>query len=348
MKKIFIHIGGHKTGSTAIQEHLKFNKVYMANNGFAYFDTYESNNFLKFINEKNLKKKTIRFNFFIKELDSINNDIIILSRGSLSGNIENGYNDAKIFANYIKKLKKKGYQVKIIYFVRDPIPFIVSTFFQLKKNKKFTNLTFKKYIQNQKPELFFYKTITSYKKYFDKNLIINNYSKIYKNQNQFINSFAGIISKNLILKKINKTINKSYTHELQFIVNKLDEVLNKYEKKKVNTILNVVHKISYLFKLNSETKKNTILVHKKQIDILKKLQNNYLFLKMNKNFNLKLKLNYKIKPLLVDLKISFFFLICLIINNKISSAKLSNKKIIRLVKLLMNNNVLKKFLIFII
>ena len=45
MKKIFVHIGGHKTGSTAIQEHLKINKKNLTSKGYFYYDTYESNTF---------------------------------------------------------------------------------------------------------------------------------------------------------------------------------------------------------------------------------------------------------------------------------------------------------------
>ena len=49
MKKIFVHIGGHKTGSTAIQEHLKINKKNLTSKGYFYYDTYESNTFSKLI-----------------------------------------------------------------------------------------------------------------------------------------------------------------------------------------------------------------------------------------------------------------------------------------------------------
>ena len=45
MKKLFIHIGGHKTGSTAIQEHLKYNSKFLKKKSFYYFNTYESENF---------------------------------------------------------------------------------------------------------------------------------------------------------------------------------------------------------------------------------------------------------------------------------------------------------------
>ena len=350
MKNLFIHIGGHKTGSTAIQEHLKYNSKFLKKKGAYYFNTYESKNFNKLINERNLKKKNIYFNKFFNQITNIRYNNIIISRGSLSGNIEYKYDDAKIFAEFLKEFKKFGYKVKIIYFVRDPIPFVISSYFQLKKNYKFSNMSFENYLKFIKPETFFLKTIKSYNKWFKNDFIINNYTKLYKNEDQFIDYFWSLISKNSNIKKIGKNINKSYSPSLQYIVNKLDTILRNNEKKKILSTLNLLHKIIGKVRFNNQENRNDVYVDKKYSLIISYLQKQKTFIKLNKKYKTNLKLDYNIKVLRPNELVNLIFILMLIFKNfiitKKSSKQIINKLINKLIYKKVNQSVLKFFAIF--
>lgn len=350
MKKLFIHIGGHKTGSTAIQEHLKYNSKFLKKKSFYYFNTYESENFNRLINEQNLKKKKIYFNKFFSQITKIRYNNIVISRGSLSGNIEYKYNDAEIFAEFLKEFKKLGYKVKIIYFVRDPIPFIISSYFQLKKNYKFSDMSFENYLKFIKPETFFLKTIKSYNKWFKNDFVINNYSKLYKNEDQFIDYFWSLILKNSNIKKIGKNINKSYSPSLQYIVNKLDIILRNNEKKKILSTFNLIHKIICKFRFTNQENTNDVYVDKKYSLTISYLQKQKIFIKLNKKYKTNLKLNYNIKVLRPNELINFIFISIFIvknfINTKKSSKQIINKLINELINKKINRSVLKFFAIF--
>lgn len=343
MKKIFVHIGGHKTGSTAIQEHLKINKKNLTSKGYFYYDTYESNTFSKLINSKNIKIKKLIIKNIIKEIDKNKYKNIILSRGSLAGNILNKYNDAKTFAVLLNEFKKKGYDIKIIYFVRDPVPFLLSTFFQLKKNKKFTNINFYKYINNFKPELFFLKTINGYKHYFKNKLLIKNYSRVYKNDKQFINFFSKLINIKFPIKMINKKINISYNKDLQYISNILDKETNNFERKKILKILSFIHRVISKTSYNKH-KETNIYVDSDKIKLIKNFQKNKIFTKLNKKYNTKLKQNYIIKPIVPNNFISFIFSIILILTNFIYINNINKEKIKKIINLVMPEGFLKKIL----
>lgn len=307
-KNIFIHIGGHKTGSSAIHYCLKKNFKNLLNQDFFYLDTYKNEDMHNFLNSYNEVERSHYINEIIHNIEKIDQNNIIISRGSLCGTIVNGYNDSEIFAQNLSRLKDQ-FNIKIIYFVRDPLPFLLSTFFQLKKLPNYLDLTIEQFLKNNRPDKFFYNTIYNYEKYFGKNLMIFNYSNVFKNDyKNFLLFFFKVINKDLIIEAQNLNVNNSLTENSHYIINNSMILLPDPHKVKALNILKLIDK-SYQ-KIFRKKNENKIIYQKDKQKLLYDYQSKPIWNKLNHNYNININYNYSIKSpkknLLINLTLFLF------------------------------------------
>lgn len=307
-KNVFIHIGGHKTGSSAIHYCLKKNFKNLLKQNFFYFDTYKNEDMHNFLNLNKEKENVKYINSIIREIKNINQDNIIISRGSLCGSIAKKYDNSEIFAQYLSKLKKY-FNVKIIYYIRDPLPFLISVYFQLKKNQKYINLDIQEFVSNSKPHKFFEKTILSYKKYFENNLIILNYSKVFKNDHKFfLDDFFKTIDRSIKIIPSNLNINYSLNENSKFIIENSFKHLSEEHKVKALKILKILNKFDE--KIFKRKIIDRITYHKNKLNFLKDFQSKSIWLNLNSNYDLDLNLNYKVEAPKKNLIFNLFFFLC--------------------------------------
>ncbi len=134
MKTVYLHIGFHKTGTSALQEYLSEHRDYLFENGILYpecFDTkYPGNVDLSWaFNKKPPKWSSVNdenqnevFEFYAKQLDLTTCDSIVISS-----------EDFVLLDNQIESIVKikdffQNYEVKIIAYIREPIDFIISLY----------------------------------------------------------------------------------------------------------------------------------------------------------------------------------------------------------------------------
>ncbi len=132
MKKVILHIGRHKSGTTALQDYLNGNMKWLYTNGYEYLSIYRRETAQHLLSEpfarNQLKDKTDEeVNLMIKEarekiLESSNNDLTLLISSEAFQNC-----DPKI----IRRIFTKDlFDVKVVCYFRDQVSYLISSYAQ--------------------------------------------------------------------------------------------------------------------------------------------------------------------------------------------------------------------------
>ena len=130
--KIYLHIGIGKTGTTSIQDYLFSNRFKLKENGVLYpvvgLRGTGHHDLAKLDNKWIGEKEQFLYRNLIKEIDSSGCHKIIIS----------SENFVFLKENYVKEIAWffKNYDVKLIFYVRNQVPLIQSTFLEWQKVDK--------------------------------------------------------------------------------------------------------------------------------------------------------------------------------------------------------------------
>ena len=212
-KKIILHIGLYKTGSTFIQSH--FREVDLDDYRIFFSDTEIVKLIQKYLNNPNTEIKEKIFNIIHNE----NSKKILITSEEIFGH---QFNHFKEFSKRFQLLEKLFNQPKYIIFFREPSSIIYSGYFQ--GLLKSYSLKFENYINENKNDLFnrnFYNFFTkgldykvyNYNNIFKDYLNIQNrvlfieYEKFFKEKNgDIFNNFTGLNVQFNFDKKVNQSL----------------------------------------------------------------------------------------------------------------------------------------------
>jgi hypothetical protein len=135
MKKLLLHIGAPKTGSSFIQRTLKKNKDVLSNNGVVYFDNKYSAKVLRYLRSEDRNVDDLR-------IKTKYNKIICSNEGFL-GNRETFFNDSQHYAEKLHNLFS-DFDTTIVVLIRNQDMFIESLYSQTIKEGIFDK-TFKEF-----------------------------------------------------------------------------------------------------------------------------------------------------------------------------------------------------------
>ena len=241
MAIIYIHIGTHKTGSTAIQETLRINKKLLKKNNcmllrikglcdrILKMDSFDIN---RLDIEKNNVKRTIK---------KAKCDNIILSCENLSGNVMNAYMDNELIARSLKYIFS-DYQVKIIVYLRRQDFFIESLYTQLiHEGNSWSFNEFKKKIAIRSFDWFAF--LTRFAIFFEKsNLIVRPYEKIQLRDGDVVKDFFHLLDIDMDARfKCPKKLNHDYNREALKIARICNTFLDKNKKVRLRNLLQVTN-----------------------------------------------------------------------------------------------------------
>jgi hypothetical protein len=237
--KLFIHIGTHKTGTTAIQSSLNESTSLLKMENIYYFPL--SKNAIQLMTIKELNNKLIatckkELFKFIKKIKNKNQIKIIWSFEGFSGNPLLGYKNSKYIAESLRRITKE-FETKIIVYIRRQDIFVESLYTQMIHQGE--SYDFKTFIDGITKDSFNWNNLLdNYSNYFGKeNLIVCKYEKYYLVRNgSIVNHFKQIIGKSLKLNKPSK-INKGYSRDALEIARILNRNLTKVEKTQLRRLL---------------------------------------------------------------------------------------------------------------
>ena len=164
-KKIFLHIGLHKTGSTFIQSQF-FKKLNDEDKNLKVFikdtDLEFHNLFTKSLNDK---RHTLKIH---QKIDEIKENKLIISGEGIFGDQCNSFSDKEQRFSLLEECFRSPYYI-IVY--REPSAFLYSAYNQ--RIRKGFNKSFKEFTHNETDEV-----IKKYKNYLNRNQWITNFKTI--------------------------------------------------------------------------------------------------------------------------------------------------------------------------
>jgi len=170
MSRLHIHIGTHKTGSTAIQHALRDHPVELKNEGIIYLPKLAVLKKLETIVEADgvlIENARTQLADLMKRGGD---DLHILSFEGFSGNVTKGYTNSDIIAGCLSKITD-GVQVSIIVYLRRQDLFLESLYTQMIQEGK--AYSFSDFIANYKSDAFDWEALLeSYASRFGKEHII--------------------------------------------------------------------------------------------------------------------------------------------------------------------------------
>ncbi len=204
MKKIYIHIGHAKTGSSAIQKYFKDNGDFNCKNGVLYPITgllepngighhhlhFVLNKYPEWVAEKNIKEKEELYEQIKLEInDSSCNKVVISSEGFSS------VSDKSILED-LKRLLQK-FEVQIILYVRKPDKWAESWYGQVVKDYPFTKAKFNQFVENN--HLKIYEVAIAYADVFGMdNISLINYENVMRDYHNVSSHFCDLVDLNYI------------------------------------------------------------------------------------------------------------------------------------------------------
>jgi len=253
MKNLYLHIGFHKTGTSALQEYLNENREELEEKGIFYpkslNNKYPGNVDLSWALKKeppkwssitNSQEKEKIISYYLHQIKNTEcNDIIISSE------------DFSLLDNEISSIEKiktifNNYNIKIIAYIREPKEFIFSLYAHAVREKVVTS-SFEEYLLNKynfRASDFALRLLPWQKVFGKEKLIIKKYNKNSFTNGNLIEDFFHAI--NLELSNINLKMKKSNIGVHPWLVNSYINVVkdSKLEKDSKREILNNLIELS--------------------------------------------------------------------------------------------------------
>ena len=197
MKKLYIHIGAHKTGTTLLQNNLNLNSALLLANGVRYVPEF----FDIFLRMKDAYPLPPEGMDYIKgvtdSLQEVPEDMILISFEGLSGRLQSFYDNTQHIVNMLE-YATSNFDVHIIAVTRRQDTFIESIYNQ---SVKWGNwYPFEPFLEKLVPPDFIKWTdwLARYREKFGReNITVIPYEKIFLGNEEYIQSFVDIFCKDI-------------------------------------------------------------------------------------------------------------------------------------------------------
>ena len=272
MRKIYLHIGAGKTGTSAIQSQLVLNRVVLEKHNY-YYPEAGSDASAKIF--KITSGNAVELGFLLKDKSNIDRKI----KNSIKKYIKDakGKNiilSSEVMEVYIEtnalKLKKEanklGYEVVVVYYVRAIADHLVSSYHQLVKRHHFTG-HFTKVIQ-KKTNRFLSRIQTSVEIFGKECVYVKNYDKVKEN------IFLDFIQKILHITEcnefniINKKVNRSLTDDELSLMQHMNTFFTKPEESTFvsNALIHQNPTLKYVMSITQDDLDKVMLMYENDIE----------------------------------------------------------------------------------
>ena len=200
-RKIFIHIGTHKTGSTSIKSALRQSKKVLKKHKLRYIETHWSYEIMRDEEVDFQKLKTIRDSFQNEVSKIKSTERVVISAEKFSGNPYSGYQNAGVLASYLKFITE-GLEAEVLVYVRRQDSFLESLYTQSIQQGE--QHSFQSFLQSSNPNL------------FDWNLFVKEFENHFGNNKVKVRSYEYLrgMGKNELLEDYFKTLGINSLNEI--------------------------------------------------------------------------------------------------------------------------------------
>lgn len=244
-KKLYIHIGTHKTGSTSIQNVLKKERKHLLKEGIFYLGRFRDiskpmKDMIEY-DEKHVEefhKEAVRK---IEESKKTNPAIYVTSNEKWSGHDMLAYSNAPANARMLWDIFKPfQFDIKIVVYLRQQDKFFESAYSQkVKRGASYSFQEFLDKIEHVK-DCHWDHYLDAYAKYFgEKNIIVQPFDKKYlPEKDSLIHSFGKIIGSEYLKDyQLKRVKNRGYSKDVMEIARLSNKYLSKEEIRAMKYIL---------------------------------------------------------------------------------------------------------------
>lgn len=213
MKHVIVHVGPHKTGSTAIQRCLANHTATLSSAGIKFCHDEQTHSIALDLAREQYDAAESKIKLVAKQISSIREEVIILSQEDFSGELIGRSNRKQIYPKLTKNLRvlRRGlgaHQVTFVFFVRSEAEWLRSCYVQnLKYRTKF--YTFMQFENFFGDEFYWEQKLEKPKETFPENFVVVEYSKTPSTGIASLLGIAGMSEKGIKSIKPSEDINKS-------------------------------------------------------------------------------------------------------------------------------------------
>jgi hypothetical protein len=241
--ELYIHIGTHKTGTTAIRKAIRSHKKKLGREGIR--DIGRPLHFKKIrlsesINEEiaDFSKKELAMQ--IKRESLFGRNKLIISAEHFCGNVCTGYDNSQVVAEYLKAITDElPVRVRIIVYLRRQDNFVQSMYTQLIKEG--ASFEFEEYLDDLQKDAFNWeRLVNGYAKQFgSENIILKKYDKEeMQGLHSLVQGFGEIIgSKFLSKNRDSSSSNNGLSPDAVDLLKKINPYLSEFEQGRLRRIL---------------------------------------------------------------------------------------------------------------
>lgn len=236
--QLFLHIGTHKTGSTAIQKALLKGKEKLRDEKIVYLPQLPARKNIETLSVLDSDIISSSREFVLREISKYPTSTrFVMSYEGYSGDVFRGYLNAEIVAESLRRITD-GYEVKVIVFLRRQDLFVESMYTQtIHQGQTWSFNNFLDIFNNS--SFNWHLLLSNYAKYFKKpGIIVRRYDKTHLLNQNSIEEFANVIGSNSLKSiDIEKNLNSGYTRDALELARLCLPHLTKSEKRKLRNIL---------------------------------------------------------------------------------------------------------------
>lgn len=237
MKELYIHIGTHKTGSTAIQNTLRLLNSELQKEGVEYIEigNWQHIRNLMLIDHYSEELTNKLADFLIKKTTDSKANKFVISYEGLSGNLGTFYQNLPVVMEVLSKATV-NYSTYIIAFLRRQDDFIQSVFMQ--KNHEGQNINIEDILKVNDNFLYYSNYISDVNRFFDaEKCFFFPYDRIIFQSYDIIQIFNIALKSSILDRYKSNAENVGFSESAKKIFNELKDSLNSDEQFKLRRLL---------------------------------------------------------------------------------------------------------------
>ncbi|ERN39802.1 hypothetical protein KR51_00037810 [Rubidibacter lacunae KORDI 51-2] len=243
MPKLFIHIGTHKTGTTAIQRSLEAARNRLEQEQIVYLKRFHGSVEMQYLDAPDAQIVATARASLLAEIERYSPEhVFILSSETYSGNAYKGYRNAAVTAQMLQEITSEVFDARIVVYLRRQDSFLEALYTQ--RVRAIDSFSFEEFLRSDAvtPPLSFdwWALLAEFANRFGKdNTIVRRYEKgRFPEKNGLIGNFAAIVGSQVLPEvALEREENTGYSRDVLEIARLCNSYLDVAGRKQLRALL---------------------------------------------------------------------------------------------------------------